>query len=210
VSSVQSKCGLCSKSIVIDLVRFDPEANGIKVCGEDCCYESRKPMVYHKECIVTHMVECHMDCFKVSCGRCEKYITVNRQLALKPNELPKTIWRLVAWCFSRLVFWPLICFPLMHLMFWTAAMVMWYSGEPGAEFPGFPGSKTLKIETVNLDMSPGEPQMLDSWYLKWFSAIVFGYTISITLWFWTGVFRFIVPDSVKKMFDWRRVGFTYE
>lgn len=209
VSSVQSKCGLCSKAIVIDLVRFDPESRCIKVCSEDCCHESRKPLVYHRDCIVGHMVDTHLDCFKVSCVKCEKYITVNRQLVFKPSELPRTAWRLSAWAFSRLVFWPLICYPVMILLFWAGAMVAWYAGDPGAEYPGFPGSRAIKIDTVNLDLSQGEPQELDSWALKWFSAIVFGYTVSLTMWFWAQIYRYLVPDAVKNLFAWRRVGFNY-
>ena len=209
VSCVQSKCALCNKAVLVDLINYQPEACGLRVCDEDCAHSSRKPLVFHRQCIVDHMVNNHMDVFKVACKQCEKTVCIKRELAIKPSQLPATLWRLTAWLFSKLVFWPIVCYPFMHLLFWLCAVIMWWAEEEEAEWPGLPGSQILKIETTNYDLSAGEPVLLDTWQLKWLASIIFGYTMSSMVGLAAWFFRLVMPQSLKNALNWRRTGFSY-
>lgn len=195
VSVYQDKCKLCNKPVAMDLVNYDPERQGLKCCSEDC----GKPIVYHQACIKHHMIQDRVACFNVACRHCSNHVKVSRELAFSPSGAPYLIWRLVAWAWAHLIFWPLVFYPIMYMFFWGAAMLSWYTDPKNSPYPGIPGRYTLEMTLTELNGTNEDLWIIDNLVDRWRASALFYWALSLSWMFASSALSALMPTRLKEL-----------
>lgn len=137
VSDMSTSCKLCSKGMIVDLVNFRPEEHGIKYCDRRCT----APTVAHCSCIEDYMEKNGRASFRLECAtpNCSGgAIEHMRSSALKPSEIPVSIWRLCVWLLSSFIVWPIIYYPVVVLFCYVNDLIDWNADPKHFDFPGIP------------------------------------------------------------------------